>query len=405
MTYFSSKGEAYGIQIRSTLIGFGNGFQASPPHRMLSKALELSNKTAFNFADRATSSQTKFIPRFSRQCRVFFFAAPNVEREQKMRACIDKNKESLLASKQLPVKTGHVMASLDMRIIYGVFRAAKNNQTPPSGSCLAREDDGTCLAGVPDENSHRHLSIRMTLFKFFVIILPVMIEEGKMRCPESFPERLKIRLSNYVSLRTPSGLSWIVTVIKSSDDYLYLGGPGWLDFATHHSLSFGHFLVFDCKQVDLFEVIICAQSGVEISYPAADLPPNPSGHGVSDHRISEFKKVMTSSDITGKQTIGIPAWFVNQNRSWFNSRHDDCSVSAAGEEKKNCRISWHHREGRWEGAICSGGWKFAVDKLKPSFGDTVEFNLVFYIRILETGLANGMSKLEVGSSSRSKRRV
>ncbi|KAM7263712.1 hypothetical protein ACFE04_001395 [Oxalis oulophora] len=41
------------------------------------------------------------------------------------------------------------MASLDMRIIYGVFRAAKNNQTPPSGSCLAREDDGTCLAGVP----------------------------------------------------------------------------------------------------------------------------------------------------------------------------------------------------------------------------------------------------------------
>ncbi|KAM7260323.1 hypothetical protein ACFE04_016064 [Oxalis oulophora] len=97
----------------------------------------------------------------------------------------------------------------------------------------------------------------MGLFKFFVIILQSMIEEGKMRCPESFPERLRNRLSNYVSLRTPSG------------------GPGWVDFATHHSLAFRHFLVFDCKHVDLFEVIICDQSGVEISYPAAD-SPNPS---------------------------------------------------------------------------------------------------------------------------------
>ncbi|KAM7260644.1 hypothetical protein ACFE04_011317 [Oxalis oulophora] len=210
----------------------------------------------------------------------------------------------------------------------------------------------------------------MTLFKFFVIILPVMIEEGKMRCPESFPQWLRDRLSHYVSLRTPSGLSWIVNVMKSSDGYLYLGGPGWVDFATHHSLAFGHFLVFYCKQVDLFEVIICAQSGVEISYPAADLPPNSSRDDVSDCRICEFKKIMTSSDITGKQTIGIPAWFVNQNRSWFNSRHGDCSVFAAGEERKNCRISWYHREGRWEGAICSGGWKFAVKKLKPLDGDT-----------------------------------
>ncbi|KAM7274098.1 hypothetical protein ACFE04_028762 [Oxalis oulophora] len=210
----------------------------------------------------------------------------------------------------------------------------------------------------------------MTLFKFFVIILPAMIEEGKMRCPESFPQSLRNRLSQYVSLRTPSGLSWIVTVVKSSDGFLYLGGPGWVDFATHHSLSFGHFLVFDCRQVDLFEVIICAQSGVEISYPAADLPPNSSSDDASDCRNCEFKKIMTSSDITGKQTIGIPAWFVNENRSWFNSHHGDCSVVAAGEERRNCRISWYHREGRWEAAICSGGWKFAVNKLKPSDGDT-----------------------------------
>ncbi|KAM7261009.1 hypothetical protein ACFE04_026484 [Oxalis oulophora] len=140
MTYFSSKGEAYGIQIRSTLIGFGNGFQASPPHRMLSKALELSNKTAFNFADRATSSQTKFIPRFSRQ---------------------------------------YVMASLDIRIIYGVFRAAKNNQTPPSGSCLAREDDGTCLAGVPEFHlelpKKQHSSERL-----FLLANPKKIDEIPM---------------------------------------------------------------------------------------------------------------------------------------------------------------------------------------------------------------------------------
>ncbi|KAM7259582.1 hypothetical protein ACFE04_015323 [Oxalis oulophora] len=143
----------------------------------------------------------------------------------------------------------------------------------------------------------------MTLFKFFVIILPIMIEEGKMRCPESFPERLRNRLSNYVSIRTPSGLSWIVSVIKSSDGYLYLGGPGWVDFATHHSLAFGHFLVFDCKQVDLFEVIICAQSGVEISYPAADLP-NPSNDEMSpaEDLLEEFHE--TIFVLKSDRTIG-----------------------------------------------------------------------------------------------------
>ncbi|KAM7250348.1 hypothetical protein ACFE04_022231 [Oxalis oulophora] len=171
MTYFSSKGEAYGIQIRSTLIGFGNGFQASPPHRMLSKALELSNKTAFTFADRATSSQTKFIPRFSRQCRVFFFAAPNVERF--VLTSQEYTFPSLLCLDKF--KSVYVMASLDMRIIYGVFRAAKNNQTPPSGSCLAREDDGTCLAGVPGNkilsvsvcgSNTKHISEKIKLVEY-----------------------------------------------------------------------------------------------------------------------------------------------------------------------------------------------------------------------------------------------
>ncbi|KAM7272617.1 hypothetical protein ACFE04_027280 [Oxalis oulophora] len=191
------------------------------------------------------------------------------------------------------------------------------------------------------------------------------------------------------------------------------GGPGRVDFATHHSLAFGHFLVFDCKWVDLFEVIICDKSTLEISYPTADLP-NPSDDGVSGYIVSQFTKIMTPSDITGKQTIGIPAWFVNENRSWFSSRHDHCSIFAAGKESENCRISWNHREGRWEGAICSGGWKFAVKKLKPSVGDTVEFKLdfdnakkihSFNTRILETGIADGVGKLKVGSSSRSKRRA
>ncbi|KAM7257385.1 hypothetical protein ACFE04_013126 [Oxalis oulophora] len=173
-----------------------------------------------------------------------------------------------------------------------------------------------------------------------------MIEEGKMRCPESFPKRLRNRLSNYVSLRTLSGLSWIV---------------------------------------DLFEVIICAQSGVEISYLVVDLP-----HPSND----EYSGLV-----------------VNENRSWFSSCHDCCSVFVAGEEKKNCRISWNHREGRSEAAICSGGLNFAVKELKPSVGDTVEFELVFdnankhsfNIRILEIEIADRVAKLEVGSSSKSKR--
>ncbi|KAM7278444.1 hypothetical protein ACFE04_005578 [Oxalis oulophora] len=196
----------------STVIEFGNGFQASPPHRMLSKALELSKKLPSILQIEPLPRRQSLFPDFQ-DIALYFFPAPNVERSKldydslfalmeskksAMRACIDKNIELLLfTSKQLPVKTERefsfctskfppvvslsgfiiclftsdcctitdgnfcfidVLGSLDMRIIYGVFRAAKKNQAPPSGSRLAREDED--MDWTPSRKVARRMNLK-----------------------------------------------------------------------------------------------------------------------------------------------------------------------------------------------------------------------------------------------------
>ncbi|KAM7261750.1 hypothetical protein ACFE04_021134 [Oxalis oulophora] len=173
----------------------------------------------------------------------------------------------------------------------------------------------------------------MNIFKFYVIVPNNIVEQGRLPLP---------------------------SVEKSSDRRVYLGGQGWADFAGHHSLSFGRFLLFHCKRPHYFK--------------------------------------------------GIPLAFIRQNWSWFHCCHEKCYVVVDGERSGKSRISWNFREGRWEGALCSGGWRFSLNKLNPSEGDVVEFKLMFdlgdnvhhfNVRVSGTRSRNGRGRFEAGSSSRS----
>ncbi|KAM7280304.1 hypothetical protein ACFE04_007438 [Oxalis oulophora] len=210
----------------------------------------------------------------------------------------------------------------------------------------------------------------MNIFKFYVIVVNNIVELRRLPLPRCFPKWLSDQLGLYVTIRTRAGISWMVTVEKSSDGRVYLGGQGWTDFAGHHSLTFGHFLLFHCKRPDSFKVIICDQTFMVIDYPVSDYASQPSNElqmGNDNDTLEKctFTKIMTASDLNGRQTI---VCFVS---------HERRRVVVDGKRSEESRISWNFCEGRWEGAICSGGWRYALKKLNPSEGDVVEFKLVF----------------------------
>ncbi|KAM7250301.1 hypothetical protein ACFE04_022184 [Oxalis oulophora] len=235
-------------------------------------------------------------------------------------------------------------------------------------------------------------------FNFYVFVVNSIVVEKRMPLPDCFPQWMREKLGQYVSIRNPNGLSWMVSVVRGGNGLVYLGGPGWADLAAHHSLSCGHLLQLRLERPDLFDMIIWGQSAFGLQYPALYLPARTSLEIEREEKIKEIgiqkekeplvdgvvnavdntcTKIMIASDINGRQTIGIPLPFIRRNWAWFNNSHVRCHVVVYGEVSEECRISWHFRKGHWEAVICSGGWKYAVYKLNSSKGDVVEFKLLF----------------------------
>ncbi|KAM7272530.1 hypothetical protein ACFE04_027193 [Oxalis oulophora] len=223
--------------------------------------------------------------------------------------------------------------------------------------------------------------------------------------PSSLPEELTNQLGDYITIKSRAGICSTPIMEKNNDGRLYLGGHGWAEFVAHHSLSFGNLLLFKVKKPYYFKVFIFDRTATEIEYPTPDFNSQSS----NDH--SKFNKRMTASDITGRQTIGIPLPFLRENWSSFRCCHEKCYIVVHTEHSEKQRISWNFRDSHWEAALCTGGWKFALNKLKPREGDTVEFKLMFDVEqgvhyfnvsILETQFANGQHRFEAGSSSRNK---
>ncbi|KAM7278656.1 hypothetical protein ACFE04_005790 [Oxalis oulophora] len=140
----------------------------------------------------------------------------------------------------------------------------------------------------------------MDIFKFYVIIENIIVGQRRMLLRDCFPKWLRDKLGQYVSLRTSIGLSWIVSVVKRSDKLVYLDGD------------------------DLFKVIICGQSVMGIHYPTSKLASQtslelereevktdlinrqkiePLVDGVVPPMECTFTRIMTASDLSGRQTI------------------------------------------------------------------------------------------------------
>ncbi|KAM7253306.1 hypothetical protein ACFE04_014272 [Oxalis oulophora] len=118
-------------------------------------------------------------------------------------------------------------------------------------------------------------------------------------------------------------------------------------------------------------------------------------------------KCMSSTNISGQQTIGIPMTFIRENSSWFRCCHEKCYYVVHDQYSEKKRILWNFRDRHWEAALATGGWKFVLEKLKPKVGDVVEFRLMFnmeaklhYFRVQLSGnqLTNAQGRFQVGSS-------
>ncbi|KAM7260712.1 hypothetical protein ACFE04_011385 [Oxalis oulophora] len=229
------------------------------------------------------------------------------------------------------------------------------------------------------------------------------MEQGRLPLPTTFSEDLSNELGDYVTIKSRAGMCSKVIVEKNNDGRIYLSGDGWAEFAANHSLSFGNFLLFKCKRPYYFKVFIFDQTATEIDYPT------PNFNSQSSNVHSKFDKRMNASDITERQTIGIPLPFLRENSSWFRCCHEKCYIVIHDEHSEKKRISWNFCDGLWEAALCTGGWKFALNKLKPKEGDIVQFKLMFDVEhgvhyfnvcLLETQFANAQGRFQTGSSSR-----
>ncbi|KAM7265056.1 hypothetical protein ACFE04_002739 [Oxalis oulophora] len=76
------------------------------------------------------------------------------------------------------------------------------------------------------------------------------------------------KMNDYVSIETPSGLSWIVAVGKKTNGNFFLHGLGCSDFRDHHKLDLGSVLIFECQRPTKLSVTIFDETDLEITYPS-----------------------------------------------------------------------------------------------------------------------------------------
>ncbi|PSS29379.1 B3 domain-containing transcription factor [Actinidia chinensis var. chinensis] len=100
---------------------------------------------------------------------------------------------------------------------------------------------------------------------FYKIIVPSMMNDHKLRIPEDFAKIYGNELSTFATLTVPSGRDWRVGVEKA-DTMIWLH-DGWKEFAEHHSISCGFFIVFNYEGNSNFYVLIFDLTAAEIHYP------------------------------------------------------------------------------------------------------------------------------------------
>ncbi|GJN28707.1 hypothetical protein PR202_gb16864 [Eleusine coracana subsp. coracana] len=126
--------------------------------------------------------------------------------------------------------------------------------------------------------------------KFFKVFFPDQSGE-RLEYLEEEPNR-------QVSLKGPSGKTWQVTLISDSHGLGFT--EGWKEFAHHHSLMLGHFLVFTYDGHSQFSVAVFCQSGVEDKL-ALDVQPYKK---VLVKR--EEERAVVDADVAGTSEVSAP---------------------------------------------------------------------------------------------------
>ncbi|XP_074318162.1 B3 domain-containing transcription factor VRN1-like [Silene latifolia] len=252
-----------------------------------------------------------------------------------------------------------------------------------------------------DDHSHYYPS-------FFKIILEPRHDVYKLGIPIKFMTEYGNDLSDVVSLKIPTGKTWIVELLKENGRAWF--GDGWHEFVHYYSICHGYFLVFTYGGMSRFNVLIFDMTACEIEYPfdpqETEVPNivsetqiikiNPCSSSkengmlalvgqykrkfgtltrehmkkINSHQFGNpcFTIITQVSHVTGDFRVNVPAKFAVE---YLMKTRGSCTLQNATGD------TWPIRFERNTGYVrLSGGWrKYALDN-KLRAGDICVFELI-----------------------------
>ncbi|KAG6777788.1 hypothetical protein POTOM_017621 [Populus tomentosa] len=102
------------------------------------------------------------------------------------------------------------------------------------------------------------------LWHFFKIITQSTLKDKKLRIPNKFARKFGEELSDVAKVVLPNGHSWQIGLTKANNSVSF--DDGWLQFLEHHSVGYGHLLVFGYRGCSNFNALIFDKTACEIPY-------------------------------------------------------------------------------------------------------------------------------------------
>ncbi|THG21993.1 hypothetical protein TEA_017963 [Camellia sinensis var. sinensis] len=126
------------------------------------------------------------------------------------------------------------------------------------------------------------------------------------RIPKKFAAKYGNELTSIVTLTVPNGRIWHLGVEKA-DNMLWFHN-GWKEFAEHHSISCGFFILFKYEENSKFNVHIFDLTACEIHYPRntisiSEEPSHGKQYPAKDEEEVEFLGVNTCSNSVTRQPV------------------------------------------------------------------------------------------------------
>ncbi|OWM82196.1 B3 domain-containing transcription factor VRN1-like isoform X1 [Punica granatum] len=100
---------------------------------------------------------------------------------------------------------------------------------------------------------------------FLRVILPELLQLGKLPIPKAFVKSYGDNLLNWVLLAVPSGQTWTIQLEKHNGTVWM--GQGWMNFVEYFSVIPKYSISFRWEGSFLFRTVIFDQTGCEIKYP------------------------------------------------------------------------------------------------------------------------------------------